>query len=88
MNHCQVWRKINRSETTPDRCCVNTKWVFKINRNGIFCARLVVCGHSQIAGADYTEKYAPVINDAIWRVLQILMLLKKYDEKLIGIGVE
>ena len=68
-------------------CCMKNKWVFKIKRNGIFCARLVACGYSQISGVDYTANYAPVINDVTWCVLLILMLLKKYDGKIIDIKV-
>ena len=71
----------------PDRRYVKIKWVFEIKRNGIFHARLVACGYSKIAGVDYTANYAPVINDVTWRVIMIVMLLKKYDGKLIDIGV-
>ena len=62
VNNRQVWRKIKRSGMPPDRRCMKTKWVSKINRNGIFRARLLACGHSQIDGVDYTANYAPVIN--------------------------
>ena len=48
----------------------------------------MACGYSQIAGVDYTEKYASVINDVTWRVLLILMLLNKYDGKLLEIEIE
>ena len=85
MNHRKLWRKIKRSKIPPDRRCVNTKWVFKIKKNCIFCARLVACGYSQISGVDYTSTYAPVINDVTWRVLLILMSIKKYGRKLLGI---
>ena len=69
----------------PDRRCVKTKWVFKIKQNGIFRAHLVACGYSQLSGVDYTANYAPVINDVTWRVLLILMSIKKYGRKLLGI---
>ena len=72
----------------PDRRCVKTKWVFKIKRNGIFRARLVACGYSKTAGVDYMANYAPVINDITWRLLLIVMLLKKYDGRIIDIEVE
>ena len=68
---------------TPDRCCLNKKWVFKINRNGIFRARLVACGYSQISGVDYTADYAPVINDITWRLILIVILLNNYDGKIL-----
>ena len=87
MNYCQLWRKIKRIEIPPDRRCVKTKWVFKINQNGIFCSRIVACGYSQIYGVDYKENYTPVFNDFIWCVLLILMLLNKYDGKLFDIKV-
>ena len=61
--------------------------MFKIKRNGIFSACLLDCGYNQISGVDYTANYAPVINDVTWRVLLIVMLLKKYDVKLIDIKV-
>jgi hypothetical protein len=38
-------------------------------RNGIFRARLVACGYSQIPGVDFQESYAPVINDVTFRIL-------------------
>ena len=87
MNHRQLWGNIKRSEMPPDRHCVKTKWVFKIKRYGIFRAHLVTCGYIQISGVDYMENYAPVINDVNWSVLLIVMLLKKYDVKLIDIKV-
>ena len=76
MNHRQVWRKIKRSEITPDMHYINTKWVFKINRNGILCARLVACGYIQVKSVDYTANYATVFNDVTWCLLLIIMLLK------------
>ena len=79
--------KIKRIEMPHDRRCVKTKWVFKIKRNGIFRARLVACGYIKIDGVDYTANHAIVINDATWRILLIVMLLKKYDRKIIDIEV-
>ena len=66
---------------------MKTKWVFEINRNGIFLSHLVACGYSQISGVDYTENYAPVINDVTWLVLLLVMLLNNYDGKLLGVEV-
>ena len=63
MEDKKVWRKIKRSEMEAGRRCVKHKWVFEIKRSGIFRARLVACGYSQIPGTDFTEVYAPVVND-------------------------
>ena len=54
------------------------KWVFKIKRNGIFHARLVACGYSQIPGVDFTENYSPVINDITFRVLLVISMLNRH----------
>ena len=70
MNHRQLLRKIKRSEIPPDRCCMITIWVFKIKQNGIFRARLVACGYSQISGVYYMENYSPVINDVTFTSYQ------------------
>ena len=43
-----VWTVIERKAMPVGRRCVKCKWVFKIKRNGVFRARLVACGYSQI----------------------------------------
>ena len=61
MNDHGVWKKIDRSTMPKDRRCVKSKWVFEVKRNGVFRARLVACGYTQIPGLDFTEAYSPVI---------------------------
>ena len=68
-----------------DRRCVKNKWVFKIKRNGVFRARLVACGYSQIAGVDFLDNYAPVINDVTWRILMVIMLRENLDGIIIDV---
>ena len=86
MNRRKVWRKMKRRDLPDNRRCVKSKWVFKVKRNGVFRARLVACGYSQIPGIDFTENYAPVINDVTWRIMIVAMLL--WDLKGILIDVE
>ena len=74
MGNRQVWKVINRNAVPKDRRCVKCKWVLKVKRNGMFRARLVACGYSQIAGVDFNENYAPVINDVTWRVLLLVKI--------------
>ena len=52
--------------------------MFKIKRSGVYLAGLVVLGYSQIPGVDYTDNFAPVVNDVTFR----LMLSQKLIEKL------
>ena len=53
-----------------------------LNANGFlksskkkFRARLVACGYSQVPGVDFNESYAPIINDVIFCVILIVMLI-------------
>ena len=80
-----VWRMMKRRDLPNGRKCAKCKWVWKIKRNGVFRARLVVCGYSQIPGVDYQEHFAPVINDITWRILLIAMMIWKLDAWLIDI---
>ena len=80
-----VWRFRKRSEIPSDRRCVKCKWVFKIKRNGVFRARLVACGYTQIPGVDFTDAFSPVIHDTTWRILLIVKLLWGLDACLIDV---
>ena len=57
------------------RSLVGCKWVFKIKRNGIYRARLVAMGFSQIPGVDFTDVYSPVVNDVTFRIVMIAMMV-------------
>ena len=48
-------------------------------------ARLVACGYSQIPGVDFQNSYAPTISDVTWRILIVLMILKRYKAKIIDV---
>jgi len=45
----------------------------------------VACGYSQVPGVDYTENYAPVINDVAWCILLIAMLVWNLDAIIIDV---
>ena len=70
----QVWTKKIRNEVMIGRCLVGSKWVFKKKKSGTFRARLVALGYHQIPGVDYTENFAPVINDVGLRLVILLWL--------------
>ncbi|CAJ1959428.1 unnamed protein product [Cylindrotheca closterium] len=80
-----VWQKMKRRDLPYGRRCIKCKWVFKIKRNGVFRSRLVACGYSQIPGVDFTEHFAPVINDITWRILLVAMMIWKLDAWLIDV---
>ena len=65
-----------------NRRCVKCKWVFKIKRKGVFRARLVACGYSQIPGVDYTDSYSPVVHDITFRALLLAMIVEGLSGKI------
>ena len=75
----KVWKKVQRSSMPKDRRCVKHKWVFEIKRSGIFRARLVACGYSQVPGVDFTAAFSPVCSDVSFRIILILMITYGLD---------
>ena len=80
-----VWREENREERNAHKQLVGSKWVFKIKRNGVYRARLVAKGFSQIPGEDFMEHFSPVINDVTFRIVLTRMILEGLDAKVIDI---
>ena len=58
-----VWKVKKQEEIPSNRRLIGSKWVFKKKKNGTHHARLVALGYSQIPGVDYTDNFAPVVND-------------------------
>ena len=85
MDDLSVWIIIKRIHKPENRRCVKHKWVLEIKRNGIFRARLVACGYSQVPGIDFQDSYSPVVNDATVRLLIIVMLVFELDSLIIDI---
>ena len=54
---------MKRSEIPDGRQCVKSKSVFKVKQNGVFRARLVACGYSQVPRVDFHDSFTPVVND-------------------------
>ena len=74
-----VWRKTDRAKIPKNRRLIGNKWVFKIKRDGIYRARLVALGYSQIPGVDYTDNFAPVAHDVSFRIALARMMVEKLD---------
>jgi hypothetical protein len=80
-----VWRTIKRSEVPKNRRLIGNKWVFKIKRNGVYRARLVALGYSQIPGVDFTDNFAPVIHDVTFRIILVRMMVRKLHACLVDV---
>ena len=63
MESRRVWKGIKRRDIPSDRRLIGSRWVFRVKRNGVFRARLVALGYSQIPGVDFTDNFALVINE-------------------------
>ena len=85
MNDRNVWTVIKKSKKPPERRCVKNRWIFMIKRNGVFRARLVACGYSQIPGVDHDEFFAPVVCGMTFRILIICMILGKLSAKIVDV---
>lgn len=68
MESKEVWEIIKKEDIPEGRRTIKNKWIFKINRNGIFRTRLVACGYSQVPDIDFNESFAPVINNVSFRI--------------------
>ena len=64
---------------------VGCRWVFKVTRNGVYHARLVAKGFSQIPGMDFRDSYSPVVNDVTFRVVVARMLIENLKGKVVDI---
>jgi Reverse transcriptase (RNA-dependent DNA polymerase) len=81
-----VW-EVNKKEDIPkDRPTIKCKWIFKVKQNGVFQARLVACGYSQIHEIDFSESFAPVINNISIQIMLIAKLV--WNLKACNIDVE
>ena len=78
--HCvenkKVWKTICKTDVPMDRRFIHCKWVFKIKRDGTYSARLVALGYSQEPHVDFTDIFAPVVNDVTFRVALTRMMME------------
>ena len=79
MEKRHVWELLKRSDVPADKRLVGNKWVYKKKDDGRYRARTVALGYSQIPGVDYTENFAPVVNDETFRIALVLQVLNNLD---------
>jgi len=85
MSKKEVWEVMKKEDIPKNRRTIKCKWIFKIKRNGVFRARLVACGYSQIPGIDFNESFAPVVNDVSFRIMLIAKLIWDLQANIIDV---
>ena len=81
----KVWRYEKKSNIPSDRRLIGNKWVFKKKRNGVYRARLVGLGYSQVPGIDHKDNFSPVVSEITFRIVMILALLNDWDMEIVDV---
>ena len=67
--------KVKIKDVPEGRKLIDSRWVFKIKRDGRMRARLVARGFTQVPGIDYKDNFSPVCNDVTLRMMLIIWLV-------------
>jgi Reverse transcriptase (RNA-dependent DNA polymerase) len=59
----KIWNKIVIKDIPYGRMLIGSRRVFKCKKNGIYRACLCALGYNQVPGLDYTNNFAPVVNN-------------------------
>jgi hypothetical protein len=70
-----VWEIIDEKDIPTNHQCIKNIWIFKVKRYGIYQARLIACGYSQVPGINFSESIASVLNDVSFRIMLIAKLV-------------
>jgi len=55
--------KVPLNDASEGQQLIGSNWVFKEECDGCFHAKLVCLGYSQVPGVDFSDNFAPVMND-------------------------
>ena len=70
----KVWKLFKKKDIPTGRKIIGNRWVFAIKDSGIFRARTVAKGFSQIPGKDHQENHAPVVHDTTLHLVLVIKL--------------
>ena len=80
-----VWRHTKRDQIPSDRRLIGNKWVFKRKKNGMYRARLVGLGYSQVPGIDHKDNFSPVINEVTFRCVMVLTIQNNWVSEIVDV---
>ena len=81
----EVWRETDIDQIPSNRRLIGSKWVFKKKRNGVYRARLVGLGYSQVPGVDHKNNFSPVVSDTTFRCVMVLALMSNWEMEVVDI---
>ena len=59
--------------------------IFRIKNDGRHRARLCAIGYTQVAGIDFQDNFAPVINDVTFRLVMALMISNNWEADIVDV---
>ena len=80
-----VWEVVNIAHIPEDRRLIGYRWVNKRKRNMVYRARLVALGYSHIPGVDYTDDFAPVIQDITFRIICVMTIMYGWNAEIVDV---
>ena len=81
----KVWRQTKTKKIPKDKRSIGSKWVFRKKINGVFRARLVGLGYSQIPGVDYKDNFSPVVTDTTFWCVLVVALMREWKLEVVNI---
>ena len=81
----KVWRNYTKSRVPKDRRLIGNKWIFRVKNDGRHRARLCAIGYTQVAGVDFQDNFASVINDVTFRLVMTLMLCNNWEADIVDV---
>ena len=85
MEKNNIWRVIKKTDVPENRRLLGAKWVFKVKKNGVFKARLVAQGFSQIPVVDDQDSFSPVIYNMTFRIVLVMWIKYGWEAEIIDI---
>ena len=77
-----VWKAFKVKDIPRNKRLNQNKWVLDIKRSGIFRARNVAKGYSQVGGSNFDQIYSPMVHDITFRLMLIIKILWQLESYL------
>ena len=82
MEKNDVWDICDINEKPENPRLLGAKWIFKVKKNGVFKARLVAQGFTQILGVDHQNNLSPIIYETTYRIVLTMWAMYGWSAKI------